>query len=233
MNIRKIYCLPFFSLGMLAAVSGQGFPSDSSAELSYFGRASVKIKTVSGFVIYIDPYSPGDYHEPADLVLVTHGHGDHNKVSLITKKPGTIVAAPAGAVPGSGVRVVAEGEDFSVGPVRVHVMPAANKNHDRKSNRGYMISFDGLTIYHAGDTSFLPEMTGYVQYGISYALLPCDGFYNMGAEEASRCAEAMQAKRVLPIHSSKDTPFNQENAAAVRGREVIVLRPGEILGLEK
>ena len=220
--------VPFLTLGCLAAASAQAV---SGARLTYFGRASVKIKTASGLVAYIDPYAPGDYSEPADLILVTHGHGDHNRTSLVARKPATVIAAPAGAVSDKGARAANEGDTFSVGSVSVRVLPAANKNHARSESRGYLVSFDGIVIYHAGDTDYLPEMAGYGQYAITYALLPCDGFYNMGPEEAARCAEAMKAKRVVPIHSSKSASFDEKNAAAIRAQELIVLKPGDTVVL--
>jgi L-ascorbate metabolism protein UlaG (beta-lactamase superfamily) len=221
--------LPVLSIGVLAALPAHGA---GGAELSYFGRASVKIRTASGLVIYIDPYAKGDYSEPADIVLVTHGHGDHNKLSLIAMKPSTVVAAPAGAVSVKGARDMAEGASFSSGGVTVTALPAANKNHDRASSRGYLVSFDGIVVYHSGDTDYLPEMAGYGAYGISYALLVCDGFYNMGPEEASRCAAAMKAKRVVPIHSSKSGDFDAKNARAVKAESLIVLEPGRTMPLE-
>lgn len=52
MNRSMTLGLPFLTLGMLATASAEGV---SGAELIYFGRASVKIKTASGVVIYIDP----------------------------------------------------------------------------------------------------------------------------------------------------------------------------------
>ncbi len=220
----RLFCVPFFTLGFLAVAVGQ---EPAGAELTYFGRSSVKIKTASGFVVYIDPYAPGDYSEPADLILVTHGHGDHNHVKLVTHKPETVLAAPAGAVTERGARDATEGDVFTVGAVAVRVLPAANNNHDRAASRGYLVSFDGLVVYHAGDTDYLPEMAGYGAYGITHALLPCDGFYNMGPEEALRCAEAMNADTVIPIHSSKSGLFDEQNARTVRAKNLIVLKPGE------
>ncbi len=223
MQSPRAFCLPALALGCLAAAVGQ---ESSGAELTYFGRASVKIRTASGFVLYIDPYAPGDYSEPADLVLVTHGHGDHNRVDLLRTKPGTVVASAPGAVPGKGVRFLSEGDEFEAGPVSVRALPASNKNHKRGETLGFLVSFDGVVVYHAGDTDRLPEMEGYGAFGIDYALLPCDGFYNMGPEEASRCAAAMKARNVIPIHSSKSGLFDGRNARAVRGSGVIVLEPG-------
>ncbi len=214
--------LPFFTLGCLAAAAGQ---AAKPAELTYFGRSTVKIRTASGFVLYIDPYAPGDYSEPADLVLVSHGHGDHNRVDLVKLKPDALIASAPGAVPGKGVRFLAEGVSFQAGPVTVRALPASNKNHRRGETLGFLVAFDGIVVYHASDTSWLPEMEGFAKFGIGYALLPCDGFYNMGPEEASRCAAAVKARIVIPIHSSKADLFDAGNARAVRGPEVIVLEP--------
>ena len=210
----------------------------AAPELSYIGRSSIKIRTSSGLAIYIDPYAPGDYSEAADLLLVTHGHGDHNKVSLVKLKEGALVASPAGAVSLAGARAVAEGQSFKAagGAVEVRVLPAANKNHLREECVGYLLSFDGLVLYHTGDTSFLPEMEGYGKYGIDYLLLPCDGYYNMDGAAAARCAKAMDAKRVVPFHSDASAPFNEKNVRAVGAagaQGLVVLRPGESIRLSK
>lgn len=154
-----------------------GLPALGKApELTYFGRASVKFVGPGGFVVYIDPYAPGDYSQPADLVLVTHGHQDHNQVGLVTLKPGGVVVAPAGAVAGPS-RVVTEGDVFSAGHAQVRVVPAYNANHKREVCVGYVISLDGVTIFHAGDTSLIPEMAALAPLKIDYAMFPTDGFY--------------------------------------------------------
>lgn len=229
MNGTMFLAPPFFLFGCLAAAAGQEV---RPAELTYFGRATVKIRTASGFVLYIDPYAPGDYSEPADLVLVSHGHGDHNQVDLVKLKAGAVIASAPGAVPGKGVRFLAEGDSFQTGPVTVRSLPASNKNHRRAETLGFLVSFDGIVVYHASDTNYLPEMEGFSKYGIGYALLPCDGFYNMGPAEASRCAAAVKARAVIPIHSSKSELFDGKNARAVRGAEVIVLEPGQKTALK-
>lgn len=54
------------------------------------GQASIRITTEEGRVIYIDPYAGTDeqYEPTADLILVTHGHFDHNQIEKV-KKTGT------------------------------------------------------------------------------------------------------------------------------------------------
>jgi len=231
MNLGKGLSLPLVSLG-LAVASAQpaaGSPAQAGAgpELGYFGRATVKVRTAEGFVIYIDPYAPGDYSEPADLILVTHGHGDHNEVRLIARKPGTVILAPEGAVSERGARTISEGGTFDAGPVKVRALPAENRNHSRNECVGYLLSFDGIVLYHSGDTNWLPEMETWSRYHIDWALLCCDGFYNMPPAEASRCAAAMKAAHVIPIHSSKSGLFDEKNARAVTAPSLVVLRPGE------
>lgn len=241
MGFARGFGVSVVSLGLAAMAMGGGEAGaqpvqggNAGAGLTWFGRSSAKIRTAGGLVVYIDPYAPGDYSEAADLVLVTHGHSDHNQVGLVTRKPQSQVIAPAGALPAgiAGSRVAVEGQSFPVGSVTVTALPAANKNHHRGECVGYLVAFDGIVVYHAGDTSWLPEMAGWGGYQIDYALLPCDGFYNMGPDEASRCAAAMGAKRVVPIHSSRNGLFDALNAKAVTGKDVIVLEPGGKVGLK-
>lgn len=54
----------------------------------------------------------------------------------------------------------------------------------------------------------------------------------MGPQEATRCAQAMKAKRVIPIHSSPTENYGEQNAKAVSSPITIVLRPGERVSLE-
>jgi len=199
---------------------------NSKATMTYFGRSSVKIVSASGFAVYFDPYAPGDYSMPADLVLVTHGHGDHNAVNLVTMKPAGLVLAPHGAVSGRDYQAINEGDVVQVGTVSIRAVAAYNKNHDRASCVGYVVDLGGLVVYHAGDTSYIPEMALLAGYGIDYALLPTDGFYNMDGLEAARCAQAVQARVAVAIHSSKDQLYNAANATRLAYKHALAPAPG-------
>jgi len=217
---------------MVSTSSTAGRTSKNPA-LTYFGRSSFRVETVSGFVVYVDPYAPGDYSLPADLVLVSHGHDDHNAVDKVTRKRDCRIVAPAGAVALREALVIAEGKTMEVGPVSIRAVAAANSNHPRGFGVGYVLSFDGLVLYYSGDTSGLEEMSSWTSYGIDWALICCDGYWNMGAVEAARCAALMGAKRLVPVHTSKDGYYEEGVARSVKYKEVVVAAPGKTIELMK
>jgi len=218
---------------LLAAAVGAAPLAAAGPTLTYFGRATVRIVTSGGFVVYLDPFAPADPSVKADLVLVTHGHGDHNAVGTLSLNQDCALAAPAGALKGRDYRIVKEGDAFQVGPVAVKVVPACNKNHKRQESVGYLVTVDGVTVYHAGDTSFIPEMAALAGSRIDYALFPTDGYWNMGGEEARRCADAVKATHALAIHSSPDGLYDAGNAVRLAGPDVLPLAPGQTLPLAR
>ena len=70
------------------------------ATLLFQGHASCRVTTRSGAVIYIDPFAGEGYDLPADLVLITHEHPDHNDLGKVTLKPDATVIRSADALAG-------------------------------------------------------------------------------------------------------------------------------------
>lgn len=164
--------------------------------LTLIGHASVKIKTAEGIVIYIDPFADGDYSEAADLILVTHGHHDHCKTEIVTKKSETMILSYKELHPEEKTYL-----SKKLGDVTVTAVPAYNKNHPKKDCVGFVVDIGSVKIYHAGDTNKIPEMKELAALHIDYALFPVDGKYNMDAKEATKCAELIGAKHNLPFHT--------------------------------
>ena len=183
------------------------------------------MESEDGLVIYLDPFAGEGYDLPADLILVTHEHRDHNRIDLVTQKPSARIYRAADMIPDGKYRSVSEAG------IRITAVPAYNKNHDRNSCVGYLVELEGLKLYFAGDTSMTDFMGEMASMGLDYAFLPTDGFYNMNAAEASTCAELNRAKHTVPIHMKPGALFDEETAEQFNASGKIVLHPGEVIRL--
>jgi L-ascorbate metabolism protein UlaG (beta-lactamase superfamily) len=192
--------------------------------LTYIGHAHLMIVTAEGTVIYIDPYKIGgySYERDAQLILASHEHGDHNQVKLVPQAEGCLVLRVAQTINKDGSY-----NTFVIGEVTVIPVPAKNKNHSIKETNGFIIQFDGVTVYFASDTDKLDSMADLRQYDVDYAFFPIDGEYNMGAAEAMECAELVGAKHNTPIHwfSADPAEFTPDN--------LLFMNYGDTITLEK
>lgn len=211
--------------------------------VKWLGHASFLIRA-NGKNIYIDPYE-GEYVEKADVILVTHSHYDHCDLSKIKRirKGETVVIAPPECAPKIGGKVVSlrPGERASVGDISVEAIEAYNVRrfrspgnpfHPRGLGVGYLITVAGRTIYHAGDTDFIPEMKGLRDRRISLALLPSGGTYTMDNEEAAEAAIAINPEVAIPMHRWDTDPENFKRKVEASSKiKVVLLKPGEELEL--
>ena len=221
----------FFPLLLAGAAALAGCEKKGDApELYYQGHASVRITTADNKVIYIDPYAGDGYDLGADLILVTHGHQDHNKTELVTSRnEGCRVITHEDAVVGG------EHKSFDLGYVKIDAVRAENKTHDPAKCAGYVLTFpNGVRLYMSGDTSTTAQMGDLRARGIDYAFFCADGTYNMDIEEAARCAELVGARRNIPYHlpHDKENPFDRAFAESFAADGLLVVAPGETIALE-
>ena len=214
-------------------------PSETSAAneeqqsyLLYQGHGSIRIVTKEGRAVYIDPYSGSGYDLPADLILITHAHTDHNRIKKITSRnKGCRVITQAEALKDG------EHQTFELGYARIQAVEAGyNPMHSVKECVGYVITLsDGISIYISGDTSTTEQMSELAEMEINYAFFCCDGHFNMGPGEAAQCAKLVNAENNIPYHTkaSRDDPdFDMQRAEEFEAENRLILEMGQQIALE-
>lgn len=197
------------------------------AKLLYMGRNSFRIIGAKGTVVYVDPYAGDDYDIPADLILVTHQHNDHNQINKCAQKSNCVIIQNKEALEGGKYN------NFDVNGIFVESVKASNKNHSPKDCVGYIVTIEGIELYFAGDTDKIPEMEALSERPLGYAFLPCDGYYNMGPEEAAECAVMIGAEHNVPVHSDPGRDYSLKNALtfASLAPNAQIIKPGEEIEL--
>lgn len=205
-------------------------------ELFYNGHGSWRLKSNSGKVVYVDPCCGEGYGLCADAVLVTHEHPDHNVVDKMPHSKNCAILRPQDFQPSCGVYKAFDTCGAHIQPVQA----GFNENHDVAKCVGLVIDIDGVRIYFSGDTSTTDDMRSgkLAALNIDYALLPCDGFFNMDVEEAVECAKLIKAKHSIPNHmvpmfdtSDQSNLFSEDvaNKFQIDGR--LIVRPGASIEL--
>ena len=186
--------------------------------ISFVGHGSLFL-TFGDKVVHVDPVgSEGDYAilPKADLILVTHEHGDHLDPETIRGllKAGTqVVVSPSCAGKLKDAVVMMNGERRSFQGFEVEAVPAYNIVHKRPDGRpfhpkgqgnGYVLTIGGKRIYIAGDTEPVPEMAALK--GIDIAFLPMNLPYTMSPEMTAEAARTIRPRILYPYHfGSTDT----------------------------
>lgn len=175
---------------------------EMAEKIVWLGHDAFRVEAAK--TIYFDPYGI-EGGPKADLILISHDHFDHccpEDVAKVQKEGTVIVTEENSAKKLSGdVRVIKPGDTLDVAGVKVTGVPSYNTDkdfHPRKSGwLGFIVEVEGVKIYHAGDTDFIPEMKGLTA---DIAFLPVSGTYVMTAEQAVQAALAIEPKLAIPMH---------------------------------
>ncbi|REJ31426.1 MAG: metal-dependent hydrolase [Caldibacillus debilis] len=225
-------------------------------KISYHGHAIVKIKT-DGKEILIDPFITGNpltdlqvEREAPDVIVLTHGHGDHlgDTVELAKKKNALVIAINelAEYLGRKGLKThginIGGSYRFDFGTVKLTQAFHSNSIVEEDGTivylgmpAGVLLTIEGKTIYHAGDTALFSDMKLIGErHPIDLAFLPIGDNFTMGPEDAAYAAKLLNAKTVVPIHYNTFPVIQRDPEAFVaklEGGNGKVLKPGDEIEL--
>jgi L-ascorbate metabolism protein UlaG (beta-lactamase superfamily) len=180
--------------------------SGGDVKITCIGHGTLML-TYAGKIIHIDPVSMyADYAAlpKADLILITHEHGDHldaKAIQAASAAATTVIINPGSAKALPSATVMKNGDTKTVAGVNIEAVPAYNLEkafHPKGNGNGYVLTFGDKRIYVAGDTENVPELKALKQ--IDVAFLPMNLPFTMTPEQVADVAKAMQPKVLYPYH---------------------------------
>jgi len=217
--MEKLFFLATLFIAMFVVNAGaEGFESDtiqtSAGELriTFIGHGTLMF-ALGGKTIHVDPVSKeADYTKlpKADLILLTHHHGDHLDLKALdllrTEKTELVMTGICTQQVKGGV-VMKNGDVKVMLGLKIEAVPAYNLVHMRSEGKpfhpkgegnGYVITFGDKRVYVAGDTENTPEMKKMEK--IDVAFLPMNLPYTMTPEMVADAAKAIRPKILYPYH---------------------------------
>lgn len=224
-------------------------------KISYHGHSVVRIETDSHKII-IDPFITGNPKcdlDPdkvdVDVILLTHGHNDHvgDTMRIADRTGAEIVALNELAVYLGKKGYNAHGMniggayDFDFGRVKF-TQAFHSSSYEEEDGTfiytgmpGILLTIDGKTIYHAGDTSLFSDMKLIGEMNdIDLAFLPIGDNFTMGPDDALIAADWIKADIVVPVHYNTFPVIEQDGkefASKVKTGKGVFLDIGESLEL--
>ncbi len=229
-------------------------------QITWLGHSTFRITTPGGKVVLLDPWLQGNpacpeplkKPERVDLILISHGHGDHmaDVVDLAKKHNPQIICNYEIYLwlDSKGVKSVSamnKGGSQTAGDVEVTMVHAIHSSGIQDGGQvvyggepcGYVLRLPGgLTLYHAGDTGVFGDMKLIGElHSPDLACLPIGDLYTMGPREAALAIRLLNVRHVVPMHYGTFPPLTgrpetlRELTRDVAGLEIHALKPGESL----
>ncbi len=205
----------------------------AQAQITWYGHAAFKVVTPSGKVLLVDPWisNPSNPNakkdlealQKVDLILLTHGHGDHigDTVDIAKKSGARLVAVPElqkamvahKGFPEKQIDRATTGSfggtiSLLDGEVTVLFVPAVHGGGMDTDKGpvyaghpgGFLISVkNGPRIYHTGDTDLFSDMV--LLKGQVDLMLVCIGDkFTMGPVRAAQAVDMIRPKMAVPTH---------------------------------
>lgn len=199
-------------MGQQAPITDVLETSAGDLTITFIGHGTLMFQH-GGKVIHVDPVGrEGDYSAlpDADLILVTHEHGDHldpEAIAKITREGTEIIVSSSCRDKIERALVMQNGETLTAMGMTIEAVPAYNlvhmraqgqPYHPRGNGNGYVLTFGDTRVYVAGDTENTPEMKALED--VDVAFLPMNLPYTMSPEMVADAARALRPLILYPYH---------------------------------
>ncbi|MBI2529948.1 MAG: metal-dependent hydrolase [Candidatus Diapherotrites archaeon] len=221
----------------------------------FLGHSSFLI-SLAGTGVLIDPYfshegsedlkrivpssAPENEFRDVSLILITHEHFDHFDKSAIEKialKNNSTVMAHEEMlnqlkIQNSQKQTIKMNDTYLLRNIKIDVMPA---HHPQSFYPvGYILSHEGKSIYHMGDTELMEEFTDPKLNSITLMLLPIGGTYTMDVTDAVKTVKSMKPDYAIPMHfntfgaiRADPNEFKERIEKSIIKTKAIILKPGQ------
>lgn len=166
-------------------------------KIKWYGHAAFLITSDQGIKIIIDPYEPGAFggqlsygkiRDQADIVITSHDHADHNYTKDLPGAPQIVKGSGSKTVKGISMKGISTYHDPS-------------KGSERGANTIFTLKMDNIQLCHLGDLGHLLSDKELLEIGpVDILLIPVGGFFTIDPKEATRVAEQIKPKILIPMH---------------------------------
>jgi L-ascorbate metabolism protein UlaG (beta-lactamase superfamily) len=163
-------------------------------KIRWLGHSCFLITSANGKKIITDPYTSGDpikygaINESADVVLISHEHGDHNNPSAVKGNP--IIVKGAGTKEAKGLKFKG-----------IPVFHDDTNGSQRGKNTIFVFELDEMRVCHLGDLGHKLSSEELAEIGkVDILFIPVGGFYTIDGTVASEVAAKIGARVIIPMH---------------------------------
>ncbi|MDB6030607.1 MAG: metal-dependent hydrolase, partial [Verrucomicrobiales bacterium] len=192
-------------------LTGDHFPTTNGEVVVHVLNHASFLMTWQGKTIYSDAVSaagPFGNFPKADLMLVTHIHGDHFSASTLSsiRAANGIIIAPQAVYNDASMSalrgitgVMTNGASTNLLGLNIQAVPAYNPSyHPLGTGNGYVLTLGGKRFFISGDTGDIPEIRALPNIDVAFLCMNLP--YTMSITNAALSVRVFRPKVVYPYH---------------------------------
>src|SRR3954471_8012122 len=191
----------------LFAAPASAQPAKKPLQLRWYGHSFFQLTNTAGTRVVFDPHAIPEYGAPpipADIVVMSHDHNDHNRKEVLANADSRDLKAFLGVVTkgkGSDWAKI----DATVKDVKIRNVPTYHDEEEgakRGKNSVFVVEADGLKFVHLGDLGHeLTEEQVRAVGPVDVLMIPVGGIYTINGEAAKKVVAQLKPRLfVIPMH---------------------------------